>query len=318
MKTATFLVDAGKTSGLGHLRRSGTLFDAMTAAGYRCTLYSQDAAAAAGIGRTATTIPAEPEDLPSSDVLICDSYRITGDDLQRFRARCRLMLVFDDLCDHRIEADLVLNHNIYAEALDYAAVTDAMVLTGPACALVDRSVLEAAAAFGDTPSSNDVVLSFGGTDDGSAGAAIAALLAPMVASHLHIVVAPGVTPSEPAVSLAAGMPDRVELRRGPDLPRLLARSRVYVGAAGVTALEAHVIGLDMVLCVIADNQRLNARAFAGLGHALITGFDAQAAADGVVEILRRPYARRPRTVDGQGAMRVLAAVERALLSKAPA
>jgi spore coat polysaccharide biosynthesis predicted glycosyltransferase SpsG len=318
MKTASFLVDAGKGTGLGHLRRSGILFDEMAQAGYRCTLYCQDIAVAAGIGRMAVTIPERPEDLPRSDVLICDSYRIGSAELRRFRARCRVMLVFDDLCDHPIEADLVLNHNIYGETLDYAAVTDAAALTGPACALVDRTVLDAAAAFGSAPASDDVVLSFGGTDDGGSGAAVAALLAPSIAAQLHIVVAPGVTPAEAAVSLAAQMPDRVQLHRGPDLPKLLARSRVYVGAAGVTALEAHVIGLDMVLCVIADNQRLNAQAFGRFGHAVIEGFDAQAAAERVVGILRQPYARRSQTVDGRGAARVVAAIEQALLRKAPA
>ncbi len=317
MKTANFLVDAGNGTGLGHLRRSAILIDAMTAAGYRCALYCQDPAVAAGIGRTATTIPARPEDLPASDVLICDSYRLTAEQRRRCRTRCRVMLVFDDLCDHRIDADLVLNHNIYGATLDYAAVTDAIALTGPACALVDRAVLEAATVFGGAPASDDVVLSFGGTDDGASSAAVAALLAPRVAATLHLVVAPGVTPADSALSLAAEMPDRVKLHRGPDLPTLLARARVYVGAAGVTALEAHVIGLDMVLCVIANNQRLNAQAFGRLGHALTEGFDAPAAADLVIETLRRPYARRPTTVDGQGAQRVLAAIEQALLRRAP-
>jgi spore coat polysaccharide biosynthesis predicted glycosyltransferase SpsG len=316
MKSASFLVDAGKGTGLGHLRRSGILFDAMAAAGYRCTLYCQDIAVAAGIGRTAVTMPERPEDLPRSDVLVCDSYRIGSADLRRFRTRCRVMLVFDDLCDHPIEADLVLNHNIYGEALDYAAATDATVLTGPVCALVDRAVLDAAAAFGSAPGSDDVVLSFGGTDDGGSGAAVAALLAPRIAANLHIVVAPGVTPAGSAVSLAAKMPGRIRLHRGPDLPKLLARCRVYVGAAGVTALEAHAIGLDMVLCVIADNQRLNAEAFGRLGHAVIEGIDAHAAAERVVGILRRPYLRRPQTVDGQGAARLVAAIEQALLRKA--
>ena len=315
MKSANFLIDAGNGTGIGHLRRSGVLLDAMRKAGYVCRLFCRDPAIAAGLGRDAAILPARPEDLPESDVLVCDSYRLGAEDLHRFRQRSRVLLVFDDLCDRPIEADIVLNHNIYGGSLDYASVTDALILTGPECALVDDGVLDAAAVFGSAPSSDDVVFSFGGTDDGTRSAEVSQLLVRAIEGRMHIVVAPGVAPAALAASLATQMPSRISLHRGPDLPKLLSTARLYVGAAGVTALEAHVIGLDMLLCVIADNQRLNADAFARLGHTVLTGFDAPVAADQAAAILRRPYVARARTVDGQGAMRVLAAIERALSAK---
>ena len=42
MKSANFLIDAGKGTGIGHLRRSGVLLDTMRKAGYACRLYCQD------------------------------------------------------------------------------------------------------------------------------------------------------------------------------------------------------------------------------------------------------------------------------------
>jgi UDP-2,4-diacetamido-2,4,6-trideoxy-beta-L-altropyranose hydrolase len=317
MKSAAFLVDAGPGVGLGHLRRSGILLDAMTNAGFNCRLYCQGVDAAAAVGRAASAPPAAIEELPSVDVVICDSYLMDMARLASLRGRALVLLVLDDMGERHIDADLLLNHNLYGGKIDYTGLTNATVLSGPECTLVDAGLLKARAARGASAGSG-VVLSFGGTDDGARAATVACLLLPSFAGPFHIVVAPGITPSPDATALAAERPGVVILQQGPDMPNLLASARLYLGGAGMTALEALVMGLDMVLCVISDNQRLNAEAFGELGHAVVQGFQPKETASIAAAVLHRPFTPHSSPVDGKGALRVVSAIERLLTLKQPA
>ena len=312
MKTAAFLVDTGSDVGLGHLRRSGVLLDAMAQAGFECRLFCADPAAAAMGGRNADPTPT---DLSATDVIICDSYRLDAPFIAGLRARCRVLLAFDDTAERALDVDIVLNHNIYGGALDYSARTHGQVLTGPACALVDRAILTAAEDYRRNPAPDDVVISFGGTDDGARGAAVARALLPRCKSHIHLIVAPGRKPAGEAVALAEAERVRVTLHRGADLAHLLSRARVYIGGAGVTALEALAVGLDLVLVVIAPNQRLNAEAMARTGQATIAADAPESIAAATASVLGSPRVAHPRLIDGLGPSRVIAAIEQLLKTK---
>ncbi len=315
MKTAAFLVDTGSDVGLGHLRRSGVLLDAMAQAGFECRLFCADPAAAAIGGRAADAMPISPTDLSATGVIVCDSYRLDAAFIASLRARCGVLLAFDDTAERSLDVDFVLNHNIYGGALDYSARTHGQVLAGPACALVDRAILAAAEDYRRNPAPNDVVISFGGTDDGARGAEVATALLPRCKAHIHLIVAPGRNPAGEAVTLAETQPVRVTLHRGPNMAALLSRARVYIGGAGVTALEALVIGLDLVLVVIAPNQRLNAEAMARTGQATIAADAPESIAAAAASVLGKPRVAHPRLIDGLGPSRVIAAIEQLLKTK---
>ncbi len=316
MKSAVFLVDSGPGIGLGHLRRSGILLDAMTHAGFECRLVCPDVGAAAALGRTAAPMPAAIEDVPSADVVICDSYSIRSEHLSRLRRRPSVLLVFDDMADRAINADLVLNHNLYGARVDYAGLTDAAILRGPECTLVAPDVLSARMRR-SAHSGNGVVISFGGTDDGARAVELLRWWG-SAEGPCHIVVPPGVSPSESALGAAEENPGRVILQRGPDMPALLADARLYIGGAGMTALEAMVVGLDMVLFVLVDNQRLNAEAFGRHGHPVVQGFQPKRGAEIAAALLRQPFQQHASVVDGEGATRVVRAIEDLLRAKRPA
>lgn len=260
-------------------------------------------------------MPASPIDLPAADVVICDSYRLGQAYLAELRSRCIVLLAFDDTAERDLDVDIVLNHNIYGRQLDYSARTRGQVLTGPDCALVDRRIFAAAEVYRRHPAVNDVVVSFGGTDDGARGADVATALLPRTKAHIHLVVAPGATPAAGALAFAASQPQRVTLQHDPDMATLLSRARAYVGGAGVTALEALVIGLDLVLVMLAPNQRLNAEAMARLGPAVVAADDPQEIGLATVSMLERPRTLKPSPVDGLGPKRVIAAIEQLLTSK---
>jgi spore coat polysaccharide biosynthesis predicted glycosyltransferase SpsG len=163
-----------------------------------------------------------------------------------------------------------------------------------------------------------IVISFGGTDDGTRAVDLALRLPSGSGGRRHIVVAPGVTPSDRAVALAAQRPAQIILHRGADMPAMLAQARLYLGGAGMTALEGAIIGLDMILFVLVDNQRLNAEAFARLGNAVLQGFDPERGAELAVALLARPFRQHACPVDGKGADRVVAAIEHLLETRRPA
>lgn len=304
MRTANFLVDAGRKTGLGHLRRSEVLFRELQASGFECRLYCQEPLVALEAGLAAKRFTESPFDLPYCDLIVCDSYLINAEQLADYRKRCRLFLVFDDLGNKPLAADIVLNHNLYGASVDYSHVSHAIILAGPEYTLVRAEVIEAARQFRTSRPSNNVVVSFGGTDNGSKAAVVAGALLSSPASVINVVVAPGNTPSDEVLSLSEHASSRICVHINPNLPLLLADSRIYVGAAGMTATESHVIGLDMVLCIVADNQRLNARALSEFGHEVFEGISEMQIVKAVCRILNRPLARRRTDVDGRGAERV--------------
>ena len=315
MTSAAFLVDTGPEAGLGHLRRSCVLLDAMAAAGYECRLLCADTAAAAQVGRAAREIPASPAKLSPADVIVCDSYRLPSTFIASLRARSRVLVAFDDTAERDLDVDIVLNHNIYGDRLDYSRRTRGQVLAGSDYTLVDPRILAAAQAYRQRPAGTDVVISFGGTDDGARGAKIAEALLRRCGSHIHIVVAPGKEPAAAALELAEAERRHVSVHPAPDMAALLSGARVYVGGAGVTALEALVVGLDLVLVVLAPNQQLNAEAMAESGQAVIAADDPEVIATAAATLLGQSHVSRPNAVDGHGPGRVIAAIELLLKRK---
>lgn len=312
MRRAGFLVDAGRRTGLGHLKRSEVLLRELQITGFECNLYCQEPLIARDTGLIAQRLPDSAFDFPYCDIIVCDSYLIDAERLAAYRKRCRILLVFDDLGNKPLAADIVLNHNLYGASVDYSHVSNSIILAGPQYTLVRAEVIEAAREFKSSRPSNNVVVSFGGTDDGSQAGPVAETLLRSPASIINIIVAPGITPSDEVGLLEERQPSRIRVHVGPNLPRLLADSRVYVGAAGMTATESHIIGLDMVLCIIADNQRLNARMLAGFGHEVFEGVNEDKIMQAVVRILNRPLTRRRVDVDGRGAERVTQVILRLL------
>jgi RimJ/RimL family protein N-acetyltransferase len=104
----------------------------------------------------------------------------------------------------------------------------------------------------------------------------------------------------------------------PDLPSLLASADLVVSAAGVTLLELCCIGTPAALVQIADNQAAGYTAAVTQGVAAGLGTDPRDHVPTLRTLLEHPEARKAlstkamTTVDGQGADRILAAIETAL------
>ncbi len=303
MTRASFLIDTGPTVGLGHLSRSLILLEAMERQGVACRLYCTDPAAAQSLGRAAEPTP-PLADLPRADLIVCDSYRLGPADYAALRSRARLLAALDDTGDRPLPVDVVINHNLYAPQLDYGQVSAGKTLLGPDYALVDEPVMAAARQHAAKTPDNAIVVSFGGTDDGTIAARVARELLPRTDARIDIIVAASRTPS-PALR---DLPRQVVAHHGPDVPSLLARARLYLGAAGMMSFEAFAIGLNLVVVPIADNQRPGAATLVAYGHDMLDKVDPVKLAELAAQRLRQPPQIKAAPIDGKGPERLAAAL----------
>lgn len=308
MTSAAFLLDSGPHVGLGHLSRSLLLLAALEKRDVACRLYTADPDAARAFNRQAEPLPAPLSALPQVDLVVCDSYRFNAADFTTLRGRGRLLVALDDTADRPLPVDVVINHNLYAPRLDYKAVSKARVLAGPDYALVDDRVMAAARHRRAETPENAVVISFGGTDDGTRAAEVATTLLLLTDARLDLIVAASRTPCGAIHALARKHPDRVIVHHGPDVPALLARARLYVGAAGMMSFEAFAIGVDLVVVPIADNQRPGAAALVAYGHDMLDKVKPVKLAEIAAQRLRQPPQIKPAPIDGKGPERLAAAL----------
>jgi spore coat polysaccharide biosynthesis predicted glycosyltransferase SpsG len=316
MTRAAFLIDSGPKIGLGHLSRSLLLLAALEKRDVTCRLHTADPEAARAFDRQAEPLPAPLSALPEVDLVVCDSYRFNAPDFITLRGRCRLLAALDDTADRPLPVDVVINHNLYAPRLDYKAVSNAKVLAGPDYALVDDRVMAAARHRRAETPENAVVISFGGTDDGTRAAETAIALLPLTDARLHLIVAAGRTLSGPINAVRRKHPDRVTVHHGADVPSLLARARLYVGAAGMMSFEAFTIGIDLVVVPIVDNQRPGAAALVTYGHDMARSYDAAQLANLAARRLKKRTEVRPAPIDGNGPDRLAAALLKELAERA--
>jgi spore coat polysaccharide biosynthesis predicted glycosyltransferase SpsG len=308
MIRAAFLLDSGPNVGLGHLSRSLLLLAALEKQGVGCRLYTADPQAARAFNRQAEPLPEPLAALPEADLVVCDSYRFSTADFAALRGRCRLLAALDDTAERPLPVDVVINHNLYAPQLDYRAVSDAKVLAGPDYALVDARVMAAARLHRSKAPDNAVVISFGGTDDGTRAAETAIALLPLADARLDLIVAAGRTPCGAINALGRKHPDRVTVHHGADVPALLGRARLYVGAAGMMSFEAFAIGVDLVVVPIAENQRPGAEALTQYGHDMVPSYDPTELAKRAAWKLKRGSEIRLAPIDGKGPERLATAL----------
>ncbi len=308
MTRAAIIVDSGPSVGLGHLTRSLVLIKALERQGVACHLHCADTAAAVALGQSAAPVPQSLAELKRADLILCDSYRLSEADLQTLRDRCRLLAALDDTGDRPLPVDVVINHNLYAPNLDYGRVTSGKVLAGPEYALVDERIMAAAQKHAAQPPEHAIVVSFGGTDDGTIAAAVAEALLPRSEERIDIIIAATRQPSTQLKQLSDARLGRVVVHHGPDVPALLATARLYLGSAGMMSFEAFAIGLELVVVPIADNQRPGAKALVGFGHDMVTVLEPEILAEVAARRLRQPRATKPAPIDGKGGDRVATAL----------
>jgi spore coat polysaccharide biosynthesis predicted glycosyltransferase SpsG len=288
--TLTMLVACGPETGLGHLRRMQALARSLSKHGAGVRWHVDGDAGLAGKDAVAY----EPDTEITTDILVVDGYHF---DLEQLRSRFRgLMCVVDDLADRPIPADVVVNHNLYAQGFSYPQASKALL--GPKYALIDPGF--GALRRKDPPEDGEILVTLGGA---RRFCILAIELAGRIARETARTV--GVAAPEPPEGIT--IPGMVRLECGQGMVELFSKYDKLVTGLGVSYLEALATGKPVYGLSLVDNQRpaFDAALKLGLPASPLTAPDQLAAA--IISGLGAPFSS-VRLIDGQGGARVAEAL----------
>ena len=325
LRRVLFQTVGGETIGLGHVRRSLALGDALRALGAdACFAVAGDRRAVDLIrvaGFEATLVAATPVRLPPTDVdaVVVDDYGISAQDLARL-ANERMVAVIDDLADRVLDVQMVINGSAGASALRYRVGAQTRLLLGP-------HFIPLRAEFGEPPARTvsgavkRLLLTVGG---GNSGAMIERLMATarqaLPNAPIDVIVGPLATPAETLARVARTYESAVTLHEDPkDVRALMLAADLAISGGGQTLYELAATGTPTVGVRLADNQTLNLRNLQAEGTLRSVGdaadADLETALTSALRTLadsrerRAEMSRRGRAlVDGQGAARVAEAL----------
>jgi len=329
-RSLVIAAEAAASTGLGHFVRCCALGEAAARRGWEVTVVLRpdavDWARDQVRSRGWTLVSGElvPGELagalrrggrPDTAVLVVDSYLVDQTCFSQMRARAGCLVVVDDLADRYLDADIVVNQNLGAEALPARLGPGTRLLAGPAYALLRpqfpalrQAALDTIAGLPDVP--RHVLVMMGGTDPtGSAGAVARACLAAFPQASVDVVL-----PDLPATEQPRTVGRLTELPRLEDVARRMLEADLVVTAAGSTVWEVCALARPAAALEVAGNQsdvygRLVAgRLVLGLGRVPVDEAGVVAVLRSLAEApgeLRRLASAASRLVDGQGADRVL-------------
>lgn len=333
VRRVAFVTHGGPAIGLGHVSRCLALARAFSSAGGEVRFLISPDDRVAGLARRASMLAVEVpwesdprrvfESLASfgPDVVVVDSYAALPEFLADLGSVAGQVVAVDDLADHPLPVQIVVNGGVAAERLAYGLVTDAVLLLGPRYALVDpRYAAAPGRAFRGR--ARRVLVSLGGGNHPHVlSAALAAIHTVGEETVADVALGPFSGPSEVEAS-GHRRRDRVVVHRDiSDLRALMLAADVAISGAGMTLYELAATATPTVIVCLADNQRPNAEGFERAGAALSGGAagaadlgpQLEAALGRLVEdsALRASLGRRSRDlVDGRGALRVAQEIAR--------
>jgi len=346
-------VDASAQIGTGHLIRCLTLADALKAAGastlFLCRhIMPQLAALVTGKGHALARLPAAPlaqeaNPLPHAawlgttqdtdamatlaalpqklSLVVLDHYALD----YRWQTRLRPvapLLVIDDLADRRLDCDLLLDQNLNPKGddrYDLLVPANCSKLLGPNYALLrpQFAMLRSHAERDRTAPVKRILVFFGGADITNLTLTAMRMLAAEGAGKVFLVDVV-IGPINPHRALLEtwnreqGEPVILHTTNV-DMPGLMARADLAIGAGGSTTWERCCLGLPTIVVAAADNQREAMSAVEKSGAIMI-------AVDGTTlnlawrQLVSSPAKRQAMSraatamVDGLGALRVVEAV----------
>lgn len=269
--------------------------------------------------------------LSSWDWAVVDHYALDARAERNLRAFAQQVAVIDDLADRSHDADVLLDANLQLQPSRYEGLvpTNCRLLLGPRFALLRPAFLELRR---QTPrvwpqpavSVRRVLVSLGGGDPHNATGLVLQALQCVASENLHIDVVIGKSHPQPeqVARLCAALPRAQLYVQTDQMAALMQAADLMIGAPGISTWERCCLGLPAILIAIAHNQidigkGAGAERFAWfLGNAEALTIDAVASA--IARMLARPSLlarlsqRGQRLVDGQGAARAAAALDRRL------
>lgn len=254
----------------------------------------------------------------AADLIVMDGYQFCSDFQSAVSAPGRRLMVIDDngeLAPYR--ADVILNHNPYAERSAYSkgasGAAGATCLVGAPYTMLRPEFTAYADWARETGDVSRLLVAVGGTDATGITARVISALEDISETNLDVTVAAQAPDDAPGTT-------NHKYAFGPitDMAAAMAEADAAVIGAGSTLWEAAYMGLPSVALIVADNQAKAGEYFGAhrCGDVLDArgGLDDGQLAQALQTLIADPMRRRAfsengrRAVDGGGAARVAAAL----------
>lgn len=320
--------DGSHEIGLGHLYRSSIVAAELADRGHAVTILTQTpshAGRATPEGVAVESLPAEGERsavtdwIESNDVnaIVTDTYDIDIDYQRQLGETGSAVTVILDDTRFRIQADMVVNGNVYAPELEYdwegnepewCLGTDYLLLREPF-----RTYASEHRSFPD--SVDDIVVTMGGVDRENRTPAVLRAL-DRFDLHTTVIIGPGFETGDEIRATAAHCSSSVTVLEDPeDLPQHFHQADLAVCTLGTTTYE--LLATQTPIVGIPDNETPIPAALDELDAAIIlpqtpTAEDVSAGVSRVLEdteLRRQLWRAGGKLVTGEGASNVADAVE---------
>lgn len=252
--------DASVRRGSGHMMRSLTLGEALTAAGHEVIVagavedvpFVAAQLTASGhrvVGVEADALGAQEILALDPDWVVVDSYWIEPAPIAELDSHVPVLAIVDSNT-RGIQASLYLDHNLGAEALDRPVPAGSM-LAGSLYSLVRDAVLAQRRPLDPSPELPHLVVFMGGTDPDGVIVRVAEQVAAIDRQVRVTAIAPALLVETVQETLG---PAATVLATTPDLPRILGTADAVVSASGTSAWDVCTLGIPSVFVGIVDNQ----------------------------------------------------------------
>lgn len=256
------------------------------------------------------------------DWVVVDHYALDERWSREVRARCRNLLVIDDLANRRHSADVLLDQTFGRKRTEYLGLVnpECQILCGTKYVLLRKEFHHwraSSLANRKNPKIRRILVSLGGVDSGNITRNILLALSECdIAPHVHVVLVLGHSCPwiDSTRQLIKGLKIKIELKLATrNMAELLANTDLAIGAGGTSTWERCYLGVPTIMVVLADNQREIASKLSAMGAVKLIGTGASLKADldnairdlhespSLMQTMARKSAE---LVSGQGARRV--------------
>jgi len=210
--------------------------------------------------------------------VVLDGYPFGWEYQKAVKESNKQLLVVDDYAHlPRYEADVLLNHNLEAEKLEYKANKECVFLLGPRYALLRREFLEAKQATETPDSAKRLLVTLGGSDPEGVTFRILEGLSRVKGPEMEVKILVG--PANPRLEEVKGAAAASGLRceiveTSTKMPVLMAWADLAITAGGGTCMELAFMGVPFLVIALAENQKQVMSGFANKAAAVALGWHA--------------------------------------------
>lgn len=188
------------------------------------------------------------------DIVIIDSYTIDNNVVSYLSKNKVITAMFDDLGEREIAADIVINHNPFANADMYRGLTKGVILAGAQFTLIGKHLFNKRGVWKPKAKAGKILITLGGSDPENIGDKTAQQF---INTNYNVTYITGVgNKNKEIIKQKYSTIENIRvIEQTNDLGELMINHDFTICAGGTTLWEAVYLGIDFGVIEIADNQK---------------------------------------------------------------